>query len=223
MKKDTSSILLTILFLTLFMAVQPRGTSTGNRPIRNRCSGNSSSAVFSGTVPGGKHPGARPRTDHGARHPRGPLSSACPRIVNIHGGIYPSTYACLLSEFLIGMGYPEEKIRNPGDGSFSFSCYESSEKIAGASHGITRRRGYGHGHRPQPGRHPGCQNPPRAWWNLHKSVRVWDPLTGSFEERDWIIDRSWGEADGRRNPSFLRHGGWGGRIHTLSAQSMGDD
>ena len=56
-----------------------------------------------------------------------------PRIVNIHGGIYP-VHLCMVSfsEFLIGMGYPEDKIRSPGDGSFSFSCYESSEKIAGA-------------------------------------------------------------------------------------------
>ena len=36
------------------------------------------------------------------------------------------------SEFLIGMGYPEISIRNPDDGSYSFSCYASSEKIAGA-------------------------------------------------------------------------------------------
>jgi hypothetical protein len=35
------------------------------------------------------------------------------------------------SEFLIGMGYPGASITNPGDGTYTFSCYESSEKIAG--------------------------------------------------------------------------------------------
>jgi pimeloyl-ACP methyl ester carboxylesterase len=35
------------------------------------------------------------------------------------------------SEFLVGMGYPEASLRNPCDGKYSFSCYESSAKIAG--------------------------------------------------------------------------------------------
>ena len=33
--------------------------------------------------------------------------------------------------FLVGMGYPAGSITNPGDGTYTFSCYESSEKIAG--------------------------------------------------------------------------------------------
>src|SRR5207245_1535529 len=55
-----------------------------------------------------------------------------PRIVNIHGGI-ASVIPHMVSfcEFLIGMGYPGASITNPGDGTYSFSCYESSEKIAG--------------------------------------------------------------------------------------------
>src|SRR4030042_6035451 len=62
------------------------------------------------------------------------LSKApAPRIINIHGGIYP-VHLCMasFSEFLIGMGYPESRIRSPKDGSLSFSCYESSAKMAGA-------------------------------------------------------------------------------------------
>src|SRR5258708_31829434 len=35
------------------------------------------------------------------------------------------------SEFLIGMGYPAASITNPADGTYTFSCYESSEMIAG--------------------------------------------------------------------------------------------
>jgi hypothetical protein len=61
------------------------------------------------------------------------LSQApAPRIFNIHGGIYPVHRRMIsFSEFLIGMGYPGASITNPGDGTYTFSCYESSEKIAG--------------------------------------------------------------------------------------------
>jgi hypothetical protein len=55
-----------------------------------------------------------------------------PRIINIHGGIYPVHRRMIsFSEFLIGMGYPGTSITNPGDGTYTFSCYESSAKIAG--------------------------------------------------------------------------------------------
>jgi hypothetical protein len=55
-----------------------------------------------------------------------------PRIINIHGGIYPVHRRMIsFSEFLIGMGYPAASITNPGDGTYTFSCYESSKKIAG--------------------------------------------------------------------------------------------
>lgn len=61
------------------------------------------------------------------------LSQApAPRIINIHGGIYPVHRRMIsFSEFLIGMGYPGASITNPGDGTYTFSCYESSKKIAG--------------------------------------------------------------------------------------------
>jgi hypothetical protein len=56
-----------------------------------------------------------------------------PRIINIHGGIYPVHRRMIsFSEFLIGMGYPGRSLTNPGDGTYTFSCYESSRKIAGA-------------------------------------------------------------------------------------------
>ena len=55
-----------------------------------------------------------------------------PRVVNIHGGV-ARVIPCMVSfaEFLIGMGYPAVSLTNPSDGTYSFSCYESSEKIAG--------------------------------------------------------------------------------------------
>ena len=55
-----------------------------------------------------------------------------PRIVAFHGGIYP---VHLLMEsfarFLEGMGYPQARLRHPGDGRQSHSPYENSTQIAG--------------------------------------------------------------------------------------------
>jgi hypothetical protein len=55
-----------------------------------------------------------------------------PRIINIHGGV-ASVVARMVSfsKFLAGMGYPMQSITNAADGTYSFSCYESSEMIAG--------------------------------------------------------------------------------------------
>ena len=55
-----------------------------------------------------------------------------PRIVNLHGGIFPVHLVMeSFSRFLVGMGYPVEKLRHPGDGRLSHSPYESSQQIAG--------------------------------------------------------------------------------------------
>jgi len=55
-----------------------------------------------------------------------------PRIINIHGGIYPVHRQMIsFSKFLVGMGYPEDSIRNPGDDTWTFSCYEDTDMIAG--------------------------------------------------------------------------------------------
>jgi len=55
-----------------------------------------------------------------------------PRILLIHGGIYPVHLAMAsFGRFLAGMGYPEAMIVDPRDGSWSISPYESSALIAG--------------------------------------------------------------------------------------------
>jgi len=77
---------------------------------------------------------------------RNVLSRApAPRIINIHGGIYPVHRVMIsFSEFLMGMGYPSASLTNPGDGTYTFSCYESSGKIAGVeSPGTTNGRACG--------------------------------------------------------------------------------
>src|SRR4051812_16480012 len=49
-----------------------------------------------------------------------------PRVIGVHGGIYP-VYLMMESfaQFLISMGYPDERLRDIGDGSVSRIPYES--------------------------------------------------------------------------------------------------
>jgi len=113
-----------------------------------------------------------------------------PRVINIHGGIYP-VYLCMesFSQFLVKMGYPEEKIRNPGNGSLSFSCYESSAKIAGAIAWYYEKEGL----RPMlVGHSQGGIQAVKVLYDLKgafgNEVAVYNPLTGKFEKRCSIID-----------------------------------
>ena len=108
-----------------------------------------------------------------------------PRIINIHGGIYPVHVVMeSFSEFLVGMGYPEGSVRNPGDGSWSFSCYDNSEKIAGAIAWYYEQEGL----RPLIVGH--SQGGMQAVKVLHElagsfapEIAVWNPLTGKAEQR----------------------------------------
>ena len=119
------------------------------------------------------------------------LSQApAPRIINIHGGYYPVYLAMKsFSGFLIGMGYPEAAIRNPGDGSYSFSGYSSSLKIAGAVAWYYERDGL----RPMLiGHSLGGMQAVKALRDLAgdsvKEIAVWNPLTGQTETREEITD-----------------------------------
>ncbi len=55
-----------------------------------------------------------------------------PRIMLLHGGIYPVHLAMeSFGGFLVAMGYPEARIRSPADGEWSHSPYEVAERLAG--------------------------------------------------------------------------------------------
>ena len=124
------------------------------------------------------------------------LSAApAPRIINIHGGIYPVHLVMeSFSEFLMGMGYPETSVRNPGDGSLSFSCYDNSEDIAGAiawyyEHEAMRPMIVGH-----------SQGGIQAVKVLHElaghfdpQIAVWNPMLGEKEHRFEIREPITGE------------------------------
>jgi hypothetical protein len=117
---------------------------------------------------------------------RGPA----PRIILLHGGIYP-VYLLMRSFglFLSGMGYPESRIRDPRTGDWSYSPYEDSVDIAGMvawqyEHDGMRPMLIGHS--------LGAMQVVRI---LHQmagdyatSLQVFDPLIGSLEARTSIVD-----------------------------------
>ncbi len=113
-----------------------------------------------------------------------------PRIVNIHGGIarvIPRMVS--FSEFLIGMGYPAVSLTNPSDGTYSFSCYESSEKIAGAIAWFYEKEKL----RPMMvGHSQGGMQVIKVLYQFDgkpsSCLHVWNPLTWEKEERCEIRD-----------------------------------
>lgn len=119
-----------------------------------------------------------------------------PRVVNLHGGIYPVHLAMKsFSRFLIGMGYPEESVRHPGDGTYSFSCYMSSRKIAGALAWYYENEPL----RPVlVGHSQGGMQAVKVLYVLaddpeRTEVKVWNPLTRQWEPRTTIRDPLTGE------------------------------
>ncbi len=113
-----------------------------------------------------------------------------PRVVNLHGGIYPVHLVMeSFARFLVGMGYPEARIRHPGDGRLSHSPYENSAQIAGLIAWYYEREALmpmlvGH-----------SQGGIQAVKVLHElagdysqQVRVWNPLTDRAEDRVTIVD-----------------------------------
>jgi hypothetical protein len=121
-----------------------------------------------------------------------------PRIYEIHGGVYPVHLLMeSFAEFLTGMGYPENRIRDPGDGAFSRSPYEDSERQAGEIAWYYEHEGV----RPMIVGH--SQGGIQAVKILHELAgtfgptrRLFNPLTGAFEERTTIVD----PLNGRERP-----------------------
>jgi hypothetical protein len=113
-----------------------------------------------------------------------------PRIMLLHGGIYP-VYLAMMSagRFLTGMGYPEAMIRHPGDGRWSHSPYENSEELAGLlawyyEHDGVRPMMIGHSQ--------GGIQAVKVLYELagrfESDIPVWNPYTDSPEDRTTIVD-----------------------------------
>ena len=155
-----------------------------------------------------------------------------PRIMLIHGGIYPVHLSMVsFGRFLVGMGYPEAKIRDPGDGTWSHSPYEDAERLAGILAWYYERDGMppmliGH-----------SQGGMQAVKVLHvlnggyaPEVPVWNPLTDFPESRTAIVDPvtgrsvpvvglriSYASAVGAGGAAFLLPNQWTlvGRLRTI--------
>lgn len=113
-----------------------------------------------------------------------------PRIMLLHGGIYPVHLAMeSFGQFLVQMGYPEDRIRQPRDGTWSHSPYEDATRLAGIVAWYTEKDGMpplmiGH-----------SQGGMQAVKVLHVlagdygvEVPVWNPLTDFAEDRTTIVD-----------------------------------
>jgi len=111
-----------------------------------------------------------------------------PHLFNIHGGlkkVIPRMVS--FSHFLIGMGYPGQSITNPSDGTYSFSCYESAEKIAGVMAWYYEREGL----RPMlTGHSQGGMQVVKVLYKFagKAPLHVWNPLTWKKEPRCEITD-----------------------------------
>lgn len=121
-----------------------------------------------------------------------------PRVINIHGGIAKVIPRMVsFSEFLVGMGYPAISLTNPSDGTYSFSCYDSSEKIAGVTAWFYEREGL----RPMMvGHSQGGMQVVKVLYQFttvpSSRLHVWNPLTWEQEKRCEIID----PISGRKRP-----------------------
>ncbi len=131
--------------------------------------------------------GARDVTDVLAR-------VAAPRIVLLQGSVALVTMDPF-AEFLIAMGYPPDRIRNPRDGNYSWSSHTDSRQVAGALAWYYEAEGV----RPLVIGH--SQGGMLAIRVLHDlagafgdAVPVWNPLAEAAEPRSAIVDPLSGES-----------------------------
>jgi len=117
-------------------------------------------------------------------------TNPAPRIISIHGGILPiKTGMNSFARFLIGMGYPASSLRNPGNGSYTYSYYDRSDEIAGTvawyyEHDGLRPMLVGHSQ----GGIQAIRVLHRLATNSTTRVTVWNPLTRTDEKRYEICD-----------------------------------
>ena len=124
------------------------------------------------------------------------LSKApAPHIMLLHGGIYP-VHLMMEStgKFLVGMGYPEARIRHPGDRRWSHSPYEDSAQLSGLLAWYYEQEGL----RPMMiGHSQGGIQAVKVLYEIagkfQPSIPVWDPYTDKALDRTTIIDPLTGE------------------------------
>jgi hypothetical protein len=111
-----------------------------------------------------------------------------PRILAFDGSV-PIVSMESFARFLIRMGYPEASVRNPVTGSYSYSSYRSSKKMAGMIAWYYEKEGM----RPMlVGQSQGGMLSVKVLHEFAGTFReeivVWNPYTGQSEERHTIVD-----------------------------------
>jgi len=128
--------------------------------------------------------------DHvSAAEVRDVLSRApAPRIIALHGSIALTTMQPF-AEFLMAMGYPAERLRDPKDGSLSHSSFVDSRKLAGTLAWYYEREGMvplliGHSQ----GGMVAIKVLHELAGNFDHTLEVWNPIDDRWEQRTTIID-----------------------------------
>jgi len=113
-----------------------------------------------------------------------------PRIILLHGGIYP-VHLLMVSfgRFLTGMGYPEAQIRDPYNRDWSYSPYEDSAELAGMiaweyEHDGMRPMMIGHSQ----GGMQAVKVLRELAGKMSDKIPVWNPVTHEAEPRTTIVD-----------------------------------
>lgn len=111
-----------------------------------------------------------------------------PRIIGLHGSV-PIVTMAPFAEFLVAMGYPAERLRNPRDGRYTYSSFTDSRALAGALAWHYEREGtmpilIGHSQ--------GGMLTVKVLQDLAGAsgdrIPVWNPVTDSAEDRFTIVD-----------------------------------
>lgn len=111
-----------------------------------------------------------------------------PRIIGLHGSV-PIVTMAPFAQFLIAMGYPAERLRNPADGRYTYSSFADSREIAGLLAWHYEHEGIvpmliGHSQ--------GGMLVVKVLQDLAGAsgdrISVWNPLTGATEDRSTIVD-----------------------------------
>ena len=111
-----------------------------------------------------------------------------PRIIALHGSVPIHTMAPF-AEFLVAMGYPAERLRNPREGRLTYSSFVDSRELAGAIAWHYERDGV------MPlliGHSQGGMVAVKVLQDLAGAsgdqLAVWDPVRGKAENRQSIVD-----------------------------------
>ncbi len=111
-----------------------------------------------------------------------------PRIIGLQGSV-PIVTMAPFAEFLVAMGYPAERLRNPRDGSFTYSSFTDSREVAGTLAWHYEREGsvpmlIGHSQ--------GGMLVVKVLQDLAgasgERLEVWNPVTDSAEHRYAVAD-----------------------------------